>query len=101
MHATNADPGNTQATQETFMEIEFWPVDRPRPYGNNPRVISDKAVEKVAASIRQFGWRQPIGNLAIRAHLPRLNPVMTLPRSGRLGGCEPPQGWPDRGVSGC
>jgi len=30
-----------------------------RPYENNPRV-NEAAVEKVAQSLRQFGWRQPI-----------------------------------------
>ena len=29
------------------------------PYANNPR-INDQAVEAVAASIREFGWKQPI-----------------------------------------
>ena len=31
-----------------------------KPYEKNARVISPKAVEKVAASIKEFGWRQPI-----------------------------------------
>ena len=30
------------------------------PYENNPRRISDEAVEKVADSIREFGFQQPI-----------------------------------------
>ena len=30
------------------------------PYQNNARVIPASAVEKVASSIRSFGWRQPI-----------------------------------------
>ncbi|MCM1297626.1 MAG: ParB N-terminal domain-containing protein, partial [Muribaculaceae bacterium] len=29
------------------------------PYENNPR-INDRAVEAVAASIKEFGWQQPI-----------------------------------------
>lgn len=39
---------------------EEWPIARVRPYEGNPRVIPDAAVQKVAASIREFGWRQPI-----------------------------------------
>lgn len=31
-----------------------------KPYPNNPRKISDKAVDKVARSIKEFGWKQPI-----------------------------------------
>jgi ParB-like chromosome segregation protein Spo0J len=40
--------------------IELWPIDRPKPYPRNARKISDAAVDKVAASIQEFGWRQPI-----------------------------------------
>ena len=42
------------------LTIEWWPIDRVKPYEKNARVISPKAVEKVAASIKEFGWRQPI-----------------------------------------
>lgn len=41
------------------MLIEDWPVAKVRPYPNNPRVLRN-AAEKVAESIREFGWRQPI-----------------------------------------
>jgi DNA modification methylase len=42
------------------MEINTWPLDRIKPYDGNPRKRSATAVAKVAASIREFGWRQPI-----------------------------------------
>jgi hypothetical protein len=42
------------------MKIEQWPVDRPKPYPKNPRKIPAAAVKKVAASIREFGFQQPI-----------------------------------------
>ena len=42
------------------MEIEFWSIDRPVPYAKNPRKIPQTAIDKVAASIKEFGWRQPI-----------------------------------------
>lgn len=35
-------------------------LDSIRPYPSNPRKITDRAVVKVAQSIREFGWRQPI-----------------------------------------
>jgi len=41
------------------MKIELWPVSRVKPYPNNPRV-NDDAVDAVAASLREFGFRQPI-----------------------------------------
>ena len=42
------------------LEIDWWPVDRPVPYVNNPRKRSASAIDKVAASIQEFGWKQPI-----------------------------------------
>jgi len=41
------------------MKIEQWKTDRIKPYEHNPR-RNDKAVETVAASIREFGFRQPV-----------------------------------------
>ncbi len=40
--------------------VEWWDVDRPSDYPLNARKWSAAAVEKVAASIKAFGWRQPI-----------------------------------------
>jgi len=42
------------------MDIEIWPIDRPIPYSKNPRKIPQSAIDKVAASIKEFGWRQSI-----------------------------------------
>ena len=42
------------------MTVEDWPLERIIPYDRNPRKRSKKAVEKVAASIGEFGVRQPI-----------------------------------------
>lgn len=42
------------------LTVEQWPIDRPIPYSRNPRKISDAAVAKVAGSLKEFGWRQPI-----------------------------------------
>lgn len=47
------------ATKEV-MKIEFWSVDKPVPYASNARKIPQAAIDKVAASIREFGWQQPI-----------------------------------------
>jgi site-specific DNA-methyltransferase (adenine-specific) len=41
------------------MEIELRPIDSIRPYPGNPRV-NDAAIDAVVASIREFGFRQPI-----------------------------------------
>lgn len=42
------------------MEVNLWPLERIIPYARNARQIPARAVDKVAASIREFGWRQPI-----------------------------------------
>lgn len=41
------------------MKVETWPIDKPIPYSRNPR-NNEAAVSKVAGSIKEFGWRQPI-----------------------------------------
>lgn len=38
----------------------MWPIDRPIPYARNPRNISETAISKVAASLKEFDFRQPI-----------------------------------------
>jgi ParB-like chromosome segregation protein Spo0J len=41
------------------VRVKSWNIERIKPYANNPRV-NDHAVDAVAASIREFGFRQPI-----------------------------------------
>src|SRR5688572_13891928 len=41
------------------MLIELRPIDSIRPYEQNPRV-NDDAIDAVAASLKEFGFRQPI-----------------------------------------
>jgi DNA modification methylase len=40
------------------MKIEMWAIERVKPYERNPR-LNDDAVDTVAASLKEFGWRQP------------------------------------------
>src|SRR6266702_2620219 len=42
------------------MKIELWPVERPIPYARNARKIGEAAITKVATSLKEFGWRQPV-----------------------------------------
>jgi DNA modification methylase len=44
----------------TEMLIEMWLIDRLIEYARNARLITQAAVDKVAASIKEFGFRQPI-----------------------------------------
>ncbi len=47
------------ATTTTAYDVELRSIDDIRPYDRNPR-INDQAVDAVAASMAQFGFRQPI-----------------------------------------
>src|SRR6266852_1691555 len=42
------------------MLIEQWSIDRPKPYPKNARKWRAAAVDKVASSLREYGFRQPI-----------------------------------------
>lgn len=42
------------------MKVENWTLDRITPYAQNPRKNDGAAVDKVAHSIKTYGWRQPI-----------------------------------------
>src|SRR5450432_3773914 len=42
------------------IHIEQWPVDKLIPRANNPRTHSREQVSQIAASIREFGWSNPI-----------------------------------------
>jgi ParB-like nuclease family protein len=48
------------AAQVAAFSVEDWPIDRAIPYARNARKIPQAAVDKVAASIKEFGFRQPI-----------------------------------------
>jgi len=41
-------------------QCEMWAIDRPIDYPKNARKWSAQAISKVAVSIKQFGWRQPV-----------------------------------------
>lgn len=40
-------------------DVEQWPVERLTPYVNNARRHSDEQIDKLAESIRQYGWTVP------------------------------------------
>ena len=42
------------------MKVETREIDRVIPYAKNARKVPERAIEKVAASIKEFGWRVPI-----------------------------------------
>ena len=40
------------------MKIELVDISSIKPYENNPRKLSEKAIEKVALSLKEYGFRQ-------------------------------------------
>ena len=42
------------------MKIEIADINTIKPYENNPRKLSEKAIETVAMSLKEYGFRQPI-----------------------------------------
>lgn len=42
------------------MEVVYKKVVDLKPYENNPRIITDEAIDKVASSIKEFGFKVPI-----------------------------------------
>jgi ParB-like chromosome segregation protein Spo0J len=42
------------------MKIEIRPLDQIQPYEKNARKIPQRAIDKVAASLEEYGWQQPI-----------------------------------------
>ena len=58
------------------MKVAQWAIDKLKPYSGNPRLISERAVDSVAASTGEFGFRQPIvvdeDGVIIEGHTRRL-----------------------------
>jgi len=42
------------------VKIELCAIDKLKPYEQNPRKCPDSAIAKVARSIQEYGFRQPI-----------------------------------------
>lgn len=42
------------------IEVTMWPINSVKPYPKNARKRTPKAIEKIATSIREFGFVQPI-----------------------------------------
>ena len=42
------------------LKIQLWPIENIKPYDKNVKIHDEKQVSKIAESIQQFGWDQPI-----------------------------------------
>ena len=50
----------SKANYDLTLTLEQWPIEKVIPYARNARKIPQSAINKVAGSIKEFGWRQPI-----------------------------------------
>jgi ParB-like chromosome segregation protein Spo0J len=50
----------TKAPEWPADRVERWPLDRLIPYARNARTHSDEQVAQIAASIREWGWTNPV-----------------------------------------
>ncbi len=41
-------------------KLVHWPIDRLKPYDRNPRTHSAEQVKRIAASLQEYGWTNPI-----------------------------------------
>jgi ParB-like chromosome segregation protein Spo0J len=41
-------------------KVERWPIERLVPYAKNARTHSPAPVDQIAASIREWGWTNPV-----------------------------------------
>src|ERR1035438_1662699 len=71
-----AAPVNGSARPSGEFAVEMWPIDKPIDYSKNARKWTQQAIDKVAMSIREFGWRQPVvvdsQGVIVIGHLRRL-----------------------------
>ena len=42
------------------LKVCWWPIEKIFPYSKNARKIPQSAIDKVAASLCEYGWQQPI-----------------------------------------
>src|SRR5258707_470747 len=47
-------------TKEVEMQVQQWEIGRLKPYERNPRTHSEAQVARIAASIQEFGFTNPI-----------------------------------------
>ena len=51
---------NRPATVNIDVQVERWSIDRLIPQANNPRTHTREQVAKIAASMKEWGWTNPI-----------------------------------------
>ena len=61
MLSTQSEPAGASPTRPWPADrVERWPIERLIPYANNARLHSEADLDKIAASIRKWGWTMPV-----------------------------------------
>src|SRR3954466_16019799 len=62
--STNSDDDRKSAqicvNSDRVLRVEYRPLENPIPYARNARTHSEAQVAQIAASIREFGWTNPV-----------------------------------------
>ncbi len=71
-HPRAAVPDQSEARPWPADRVERWPLDRLVPYVRNARTHSEEQVAQIAASMREWGWTNPVlvdeGGMIIAGH---------------------------------
>ena len=61
MSSTQSEPSGTRPSRPWPADrVERWPIERLIPYATNPRVHTEADIDKIAASMVEFGWTMPV-----------------------------------------
>jgi len=60
LRSADTSSRKTSFGDEQQLTVEYRPLDALIPYARNPRTHSERQVAEIAASIREFGWTNPI-----------------------------------------
>jgi len=65
--AKGIDSSSAQASDDMSVptvklpsELGYWPIDQLKPYERNPRTHTPEQIRKIAASLLEYGWTNPI-----------------------------------------
>ena len=53
-------PDGSENGPKSGLRVEYWPLDALIPFARNARTNSDEQISQIAASIREFGFTNPI-----------------------------------------
>src|ERR1044071_60314 len=58
--AHDRKPAQREASADRILRVEYRPLEGLIPYARNARTHSDTQIAQIAASIKEFGWTNPV-----------------------------------------